>query len=328
MNHPLNTLKTPGVENGPPSRRPRTAYTLFRAFWPPLPVWKRLDACVLAVMLYSVAIVALEKYEHLTIPSKAAGGLLALLNAVILGVLLAFRNRESYNRWWEARRVWGQLVNDSRNLCLKVRAMGAVPADDRAKVARLVAGFAVALRNHLRGGGSLQDVPGFEADPAGPAHVPAYFAGQVYAAVRGWRRAGHMTDFDLLWLDTHMKVFMDVAGVCERIKNTPIPLSYRSLLRHGLVLYLILTPWFVAEEIGWAAPALMGMLAYFLMGIELTSEDVEEPFGRDDDDLALTTYCDTIRKSASEILGVPLTPVPASVYLSGGAGLPALPPRR
>lgn len=292
--------------------------------WPPLPVWKRLDAVVFAVMIYTAVVAAVELHFGMEVSNPAAINILTLLNTIILGVLLAFRNRESYDRWWEARKLWGALVNDSRNLCLKVRAMGAISADERTKTARMVAGFAVALRNHLRGGGTLQDVPGFERDTAGPAHVPAYIAGQVVAAARNWRRAGHMTDFDLLWLDPHLKAFMDVSGACERIKNTPIPLSYRSLLRHGLVLYLVSTPWFVADKIVFLAVPIMGILTYFLMGIELTAEDVEEPFGRDEDDLALTAYCETIRKSVSEILGVALNPVPASVFIPAHRPLPPI----
>jgi putative membrane protein len=323
----LNTMKTAGVEAGPPARKPRSMKDLFRAFWPPLPVWRRLDACVFLVMAYTGLVAAFQWQIEFSISNQAAVGILTLLNAIILGVLLGFRNRESYDRWWEARRLWGTLVNDSRNLCLKVRSMGAIPADDRARVAKHVAGFAIALRNHLRGGGSLQDVPGFETDPAGPAHVPAYIAGQVISTARNWRRGGHMTDFDLLWLDPHMKAFMDVAGACERIRNTPIPLSYRSLLRHGLVLYLVTTPWFVVDDIHFMAVPMMGILTYFLMGIELTAEDVEEPFGRDADDLALTAYCETIRKSVSEILSVPLSPVPTSVFIPGFR-LPALPEKK
>ncbi|MFO0851106.1 MAG: bestrophin family ion channel [Gemmataceae bacterium] len=80
---------------------------------------------------------------------------------------------------------------------------------------------------------------------------------------------------------------MDVCGACERIKTSPIPLSYRSLLRHGLLLYLLSTPWLIADQLGWATVPVMTLMTYFLLGIELTAEEVEEPFGRDGDDLAL-----------------------------------------
>jgi putative membrane protein len=97
---------------------------------------------------------------------------------------------------------------------------------------------------------------------------------------------------------------MDVCGACERIRSSPVPLSYRSLLRHGTVLYLVSAPWFMTAEYGYWAIAVVSLMAYFLLGTELTAEDVEEPFGRDADDLALSSYCDTVRKSCAEVLGL------------------------
>ena len=315
---PTNALQAPVPDSQP--RRPGALRRFYLSVWPPLPVWKRLNLSVLVVMVYAAACVAVQdylKFIDVKLPDPASAGLLTLMNSIILGILLGFRNKESYERWWEARKLWGQLVNDSRNMSLKVKALNGVPAVEQGRAGRLVAGFAVSLRNHLRGAGTLQNVPGFENDPMSPAHVPLHLAGQMAATVRAWRRAGYITEFELLWLDPHVKALMDVSGACERIKNTPIPLSYRSLLRHGLVLYMLLTPWFVADEMHWMAIPVMGLLAYFLMGIELTAEDVEEPFGRDDDDLALSVYCDTIRKSVSEVFGLAMAPVPASVVMPG-----------
>lgn len=291
----------------------RRMWALIAALWPPLPVWKRLDAAVLLVVIYSLLVYGVMHQLHLPLPNW--GSLSAVLNTLVLGVLLQFRNREAYDRWWEARRLWGQLVNDSRNLSIKVRHLAGVPTDDRAKLGRAIAGFAVGLRNHLRGVGTLQDVPNFSTSSANPTHVPAHIAMEIVGMLQSWRRSGRISDFDLLVLDPHVRAFMDVTGGCERIRSTPVPQSYRALLRHGLVLYLVSTPWLIAEELHWAVAPVMALAAYFLLGIEMTAEDVEEPFGRDGDDLALTTYCDTIRKSASEILGVGLLPAPASIEI-------------
>jgi putative membrane protein len=277
------------------------------AFWPPLPVWRRLDASVLAVAVYTL-IVELVVQLLPARPPKWIGEL-AVVNAVLLGVLLAFRNKEAYDRWWEARKLWGQLINDSRNLAVKVAVLVNPPAGERAEFARLVVGFAVALKLHLRGGWPLQAVPGFEADPAAPAHVPAHLAGRVYERLNGWKAAGNITDVEFLAIDPHARALLDVCGACERVRSSPVPLSYRSLLRHGTILYLLTAPWFMAAEYGFWAIAVVSLMAYFLLGTELTAENVEEPFGRDRDDLTLTSYCDTIRKSCDEVLGVELPPV-------------------
>lgn len=283
---------------------------LWFGFWPPLPVWRRLDVSVLVVALYSLVVELIVEHLLPTRPPKWIGEM-AVVNAVLLGVLLGFRNREAYERWWEARKLWGQLINDSRNLCLKVTTLVNPPAEERRSFAQLVVGFAVALKRHLRVGQPLQTVPGFESDPATPTHVPAHLAGRVFEQLKAWKTAGKITDMEFLALDPHTRALMDVCGACERIRSSPVPLSYRALLRHGTVLYLLSAPWFMTTEYGFWAILVVSLMAYFLLGTELTAENVEEPFGGDADDLTLTTFCETIRKSCTEVLGVELPPVVA-----------------
>jgi len=281
------------------SAKPR-GYFFWTAIWTPLPVWKRLDMAVLVVVVYSVVVGLVYELTSLDMPNW--GGLLTVLNVIVLGILLQFRNRESYERWWEARKLWGQLVNDSRNFCVKIGAIQKLDPADKVEFGELVAGFAVALKNHLRETGKS------------PAETPTAIGGQIHQnapleylrrtalKLRECKDAGKLSDWDLLLLDPHARGQSDVLGACERIKNTPLPLSYRSLLRHGLVLYLISSPWLVFDEIRWWGIPAIALLTYFLIGIEFTAEDVEEPFGRDADDLALNTYCETIRKSVNQVL--------------------------
>jgi ion channel-forming bestrophin family protein len=258
-----------------------------RAVWPPLPVWRRLDLAVAAVAGYTALVVLVDRLTGLELPIWSE--LSTLLNALVLGILLGFRNREAYDRWWEARKLWGQLVNDSRNLFGKAAALARLSADARTDLGRLVVDFAVALKDRLRGvtkGG----------------HVPLAIHGRLLARLQAERDAGRLTELDLVLLDPHVRGLMDVCGGCERIKGTPVPLSYRSLLRHGMVLYLLSTPWLMATPLGWWAVPIVSLFAYFLLGVELTAEDVEDPFGRDGDDLALATFCDTVRAAAEQAL--------------------------
>jgi putative membrane protein len=281
------------------------ARQLFDLIWLPLPVWKRLDAIVLLVAAYTAAVEFIAQALALQMPKWI--GDMSIVNGIILGVLLGFRNREAYERWWEGRKLWGQLINDCRNLCLKAAALADPDPDARRDFGRLVAGFTVGLKNHLRGAGRrLRHVPGFEKEAADPDHVPAHLAGRVFEAIRDWRRAGRLTDLDVLAIDPHARALMDVCGACERIKASPVPLSYRALLRHGTILYLATAPWFLTGEYGYWAVAVVSLMTYFLLGIELTAEDVEEPFGKDGDDLELGRFCETVRKSTEQILDVDL----------------------
>src|SRR4051812_45444750 len=220
---------------------PPALQRLFRTVWPPLPVWQRLGAAVALVAAYCVLVVLAASTTGVRLPEWSGGS--AIINGLILGLLLGFRNTTAYERWWEARKLWGQLVNDARNLCAKAAALTGLSTDARAEVRRLVPAFAVALEQRLRGAGGLRQVPGFEDAADDPAHVPLYLAGRLIALFQAQRSAGRVSEVDLLLLDPHTRALMDICGGCERIRNTPLPLSYRAMLRHGLIFYLVSTPW-------------------------------------------------------------------------------------
>lgn len=272
-------------------------------FWPPPPIAGRLWPVVIGSLLYAAVVYWVETL----VVGRAVewADEFAAINGVVISVLIGFRTKTAYDRWWEARNLWGQLTNHSRNLCLKAAALADPEPADRAALARLVAGFPVALMWHLRGPFTLRDIPGFSKDEADPPHVPAALAGRVMAMIAGWRRDGRIDGHAQQLLDPHAAAYMDIAGACEKIRYTPLPDSYLSLLRHGLVLGLLLLPWNLAFNLDlWVVPV-FGLVVYFLVGVELIAEAVEQPFGFDGDDLPLEKYCETVRKSAGDILGVP-----------------------
>ncbi len=277
--------------------RPRS----FRAWvWPPPPIAKRLWIALVASALYSAIVWAV--YPFVFNGKQAWADELAVVNTAVLGVLVSFRTKIAYDRWWEGRLLWGQLVNNSRNLCLKARELAQLDAAERTTFAGLVAAFAVALKQHLRGSAVLSEISGFEHDPATPAHVPAHIAGRAIASVARWRAAGRIDGHMYQTLDAHTSALMDICGACERVRNTPLPSSYLSLLRHALMLGFAFTPWALVHTIDLMVIPVQAAAVYFLFGIELTAEEVEQPFGLDGDDLPLEKYCETIRASAEDIL--------------------------
>jgi putative membrane protein len=237
------------------------------------------------------------------IPALDWGSSASLLNTVILSLLLSFRNRAAYDRWWEARGLWGQLTNDSRNLAGKLASYLPAEVLARSRVAELLAGFAEALKRHLRDEAPrLRDVPGFEHEEADVPHVPMYLAGRLYAEVAGWKRAG-LVDDPVVWiLDPHLRGLLDVCGGCEKIRHTPLSPSYKSLLRAGLILNMLVAPWFAIPEVGFWGVPVFELVCFFLLGVELIDTVVEEPFGRERDDLDLDRYCRTIRDGVRAFL--------------------------
>jgi putative membrane protein len=271
--------------------------------WPPPPIAWRLWIALAGSAVYSALVWAIHPYF---ISGKQVwADELAVVNTAVLGLLVSFRTKIAYDRWWEGRVLWGQLVNNSRNLCLKARDLVNLDAAERIAFAGLVSAFAVAFQKHLRGPVQLSEVPGFEKDTATPAHVPAYIAGKVIATVAAWRTAGRIDGYTHLMFDTHTSAFMDICGACERVRNTPLPASYLSLLRHAMLLGFAFTPWALVDAIGPLVVPVQAAAVYFMFGIELTAEAVEQPFGSDGDDLPLEAFCETIRKSAEDILGTP-----------------------
>jgi putative membrane protein len=238
----------------------------------------------------------------------------AVVNGIILGVLMGLRNRAAYDRWWEGRKLWGQLVNDSRNLAWKAHSY--LPDDEIAatRFPQLVAGFADSMKNHLRDGGRLQDVPGFEHETDQPRHVPLYLAGRVISCIARWQQAGLIDPRTMQVIDVHSRALLDVCGGCERIRNTPMSPSYRTLLRLGICLNILALPWFVVLELKslWAIPVLI-VVCFFMVGVELIDTAVEEPFGQDLDDLPLSRYCRTIRESVEDIFATRLPAISRDV---------------
>ncbi len=266
----------------------------------PLPIAWRLLPIIAIMATYCLALNFLPFSEHWAPPDWGREGSAA--TGIILGVLLVFRNNTAYERWWEGRKLWGQLVNDSRNLMLKTTIMIHSDLAGQREMARLLTAFCTSLKDHLRGRSHLRDLPGFDLETENPNHVPQFLAGRVFQLLEGWLQAGKLDSAKVWLLDQHARGLMDVCGACERIRHTPLPLSYRALFRHGIVIYMLVTPIYVVPNLQlWSIPVIC-FLTYFLVGIELLAEEVEEPFGRSSDNLPLERYCDTIAASIREIV--------------------------
>ena len=139
-----------------------------------------------------------------------------------LSLLLAVRINRAYERWWEGRILWGTLVNASRNLAVKVRTFAQPDADEAARVHALISGFAYGLRDHLREGARLDRLAGFEPDEVAD-HVPSAVVSRLYGHFREWSVAKRVTQHELRMLDLEGRILLDVAGGCERIRNTSLP---------------------------------------------------------------------------------------------------------
>ena len=242
----------------------------------------------------------------------SSSGVFSLLG-VILSLILAFRTNTAYERWWEGRTRWGELVNHSRNLAIQLDA--ALPAGDRGSrpaYARLIGNFALALSGHLRGrvdGDLLTPTPPGEAAVTGPGglesgHVPAHLARAIVARVHDDLRDGSLDATVVVLIKPHTQALLEIVGACERIRNTPIPFSYSVSIKLFIVLYAAILPVGLALEYGYLGVPLVMLIVFALLGLELMAEEIEDPFGLDCNDLPTGTLAAMIRSDVSELLGI------------------------
>jgi putative membrane protein len=263
-----------------------TIRTVRRVFH--FPVLGRLWRYVAGVAVYSALVVTFGRGLFPADPAAEPARTGEMVVAGILfGWLMNFRTQAAYARWWDGRGLWGQLVNDTRNLVLKAGAYVREPEECRKLAATLVR-FAETLRDHLR----------LPKGAAGP-HRPMAVAEEVFGMIRGWEADGRVDGFAFLALDEHARQLMNVCGACEKIRATPLAASYRGLLRKGIAGYVVVLPWFIADEVGWLTVPAEVLIAYAVIALELIATGIEDPFGTDGDDLPLDDIVETIRRSVA-----------------------------
>jgi len=227
---------------------------------------------------------------------------------VAFSILMVFRTNTAYDRWWEGRKQWGELVNHSRSMALLVNAkLPKHDEDNRRYFARNITNYAFALSGHLRGvfkKDLLYDVGDKdERQLEIHNHAPNYIAKKLYGRTVRLLEQGHLSEFVELKMLDHLAGFNMITGACERIKNTPIPFSYRTYLKIFILVYTSLLPLAYTEELGYYVILLSVMESFVLIGLEMMAEEIEDPFENNSNDLPTRSLSMIIKNNVYEILG-------------------------
>lgn len=222
-----------------------------------------------------------------------------------ISMLLVFRTNTAYDRWWEGRRQWGTLVNNSRNLAIKLSAI--LLSDDFNKrfFCQLIPLFAYELKTHLQSEESrweLDDhphpeIPNFDHN----GHVPNQVVVKMMSKVQQLQADKKILPEHLLFINAELTSFLDVCGACERVKNTPIPYSYSVFIKKFIFLYVLTLPVGLVFSLGYLVIPVVVFMFYVLGSLELIAEEIEEPFGKDANDLPMQRLCENIQKNVEEI---------------------------
>ena len=267
---------------------------------------KTLGSGMVAMAVYA-GIVAYLEIEYFKIDKDSSIRNISLIHTLlgfVLSMLLVFRTNTAYDRWWEGRKLLGKMVNDSRNLAIKLHAI--LPKDDKENrdfFKKYLCFFPHLLSRHLSKQSTkmelAQDQQHTEVEQL--PHPPNALIWRIQNQVQKLYREGVITGDQLIILDTQLSGFLDVCGGCERIKNTPIPYSYSSFTKKFIVIYVITLPIAYAMSIGYMMTFLTVFVFYVLMSLEVLAEEIEEPFNNEENDLPMELIAQNIERNIIRI---------------------------
>jgi putative membrane protein len=270
---------------------------------------RQLFPMILIVSAYTTCIVYIEN-DWLKLsensPIKNFTILQTLLSFVI-SMLLVFRTNTAYDRWWEGRKLWGSLVNNSRNLAIKMNAM--LPQNDiknRTFFRTIIPMFATALQQHLQSETTRLELDS-EPHPEIPdfdhtKHVPNQVAALMATKLNILYKEKVISGDQLIAVNNELQSFLDTCGACERIKNTPIPYSYSVFIKKFIFLYIATLPLGLSLSLHYLLVPIVALVFYVLASLEMIAEEIEDPFGNDDNDLPMKKMTANIRKNVNDIL--------------------------
>ena len=220
----------------------------------------------------------------------------------VLSLLLAYRTNTAYDRWWEGRKQWGALVNNSRNLALKLSAYLS-DEKDRNFYRKVIPAYASVLSKHLLN----EDVSkmlfeGLDLEIDHHKHRPNQVAKMLFQKANDLYKSGKITGDQFYIINSELQSFTDICGACERIKNTPIHYSYSSFIKKFIFFFVMTLPFGFVFSLGYYVIPVVIFIFYVLASLELIAEEIEDPFGNDANDLPMTKIALNIKKHVEEIL--------------------------
>jgi putative membrane protein len=269
---------------------------------------KRLAPPALVYVLYVAGIYYLHE-------ERGLGGLdLTMAISTVLGIsvslLLGFRTNAAYDRWWEARKVWGSIVNDSRTFVRQL--LGFVAAGRGDDVVRALAhrqiGWCKALRSRLRSLDPLKELEDHLPEAewralADRKNVPNAILATMEQEVARLRAAGDLDPFGQLAIDDTLKRLCDHMGKCERINNTVFPVDYAVYTRAGIIVFILMLPFGMLDSTGFFVIPISFLVALFFATIEGVAHQLQDPFRNRGSDTPMTALCNTIEIDLRQLIG-------------------------
>ena len=254
--------------------------------------------------------ISVLSFYKIPIGAKALGG---VVPSIVLGLLLVFRTNTAYERFWEGRKAWGTIVNNIRNLSrliwVAIAEIDPLHRYEKEEILKLLVAFAIATKLHLRSQPVDQKLAKFvtpmqfsklETMNNPPLEIAFWISDYLQAK----QEQGQIGLYQMNELQSLLNALVDMLGACERILRTPIPLAYAIHLKQLLLIYCLLLPFQVVDELHWWTAPVVALVSFTLFGIEAIGVEIENPFGTDPNDLPLDTICNTIEKNINDLISI------------------------
>ena len=220
----------------------------------------------------------------------------------VISLLLVFRTNTAYDRWWEGRKLWGSLVNNSRNFSIKLSAI-LEDENDKHFFRKIIPNYANVLQKHLKNEDTAKQLfEDLDLEIDHHKHKPNQVAMLMFQKINELYVAKKITGDQLIILNAEIQSFSEVCGACERIKNTPIPYSYSAFIKKFIFFYIMTLPFGYSFSLGYYVAPVVVFIFYVLASLELIAEEIEDPFGGDVNDLPTKKISESIKKHVEEIL--------------------------
>jgi putative membrane protein len=263
-------------------------------------LWK--EILYIGIFTLGIAFLELHYFPNAEILDK----LIAVYSLIgfVISLLMVFRTNTAYDRWWEGRKIWGDLVNDSRNFAVKISSI-LKDKEDKAFFQRQIVNYAYATKEHLRFGVKFEEL-NLNIDEIEKlrksSHIPVAIVQTMYERLHHLSSNDKITQEEFLTFDKNLNNFLNVVGACERIKNTPIPFSYSLFIKKFIFIYVTTLPLAFVNQFGYFSSLIATFVFYVLVSMEVLAEEIEDPFGHDENDLPTDGICDRIKINVDEVL--------------------------
>ncbi len=236
--------------------------------------------------------------------------LAGLIPNIVLGLLLVFRTNTAYERFWEGRKAWGNLLNTVRNLArqiwVAVLEKELEDRENKIRAVRLLPAFAVAMKLHLRHEPVSAELAGLIAPEQfeklkSMNHPALEIAFWISDYLQQQHERGCLNTHQLIAMNELLNFMVDALGACERIQKTPMPVAYNIHLKQLLLIYCLSLPFQMVAGLEWLTGPVVGLISFTLLGIEEIGIEIEDPFGRDPNDLPLDAICTNMQRNINDL---------------------------